>query len=189
MRKALSKLLKLDHIRSRSASASRDSSRPPAEGEQRSTQSPEPAPEAQAEAVSSSLVEAPSDNVSEKLWSLAYELLAKREPELIQDYELHISSRQADDHESSTDAARLSALSNPESVTKVVQALQDERESRRWKFTVKGKSHKAKDQLEKLVKLLSIADSVVKQAVSTQPYAALAWSAVSVFLPVCNSRE
>lgn len=83
------------------------------------------------------------------------------------------------------EAKRRLILSNPESVTKMLQSLHDQREGNQWTYVIKGKSHKAKDQLEKLTKLLTVADGVVKQAVSTQPYAALAWSAVSIFLPVC----
>lgn len=147
----------------------------------------EPAPESEPAAESSpDVTEAAPRSVSETLWSRAYELLSEREPELVQDYQLHIASREGDEDEAPADAARRALLSNPESVTEVVQALQEERENKQWRFTIKGKSHKAKDQLERLVKLLSIADGVVKQAVSTQPYAALAWSTVSVFLPVCN---
>lgn len=186
MRKAFSKLLKPDRNRSRSVCASRNSLRLPAEGEERSTQTSRPAPEPEPAAESSpDTTEAASCSVSEILWSRAYELLSKREPDLVQDYELHIASREGDEDGAPADAARRAVLSNPKSVTEEVQALQDEREKKKWKFKIKGQSHKAKDQLEKLVKLLTIADGVVKQAASTRPYAALAWSTVSVFLPVC----
>lgn len=65
-----------------------------------------------------------------------------------------------------------------------MKLLQDARESKQWSISIRGKDHKVRDQLEKLVKLLTLCDGVVKQALTAQPYAALAWSAVSIFLPV-----
>ncbi|TQV90490.1 hypothetical protein IF1G_10813 [Cordyceps javanica] len=106
-------------------------------------------------------------------------VLSKREP-------LHVAARQDNQNQATTDAARQPLLSKPESIKKALQSLQDERESKQWRFTVKGKSHKIKDQVEKLVKLLFFADGIVKQAASAQPYAALAWSAVSHFLPLVS---
>ncbi|CEJ93244.1 hypothetical protein VHEMI08849 [[Torrubiella] hemipterigena] len=69
----------------------------------------------------------------------------------------------------------------------MLQHLQEERKTKQWKFTIRSKDHKIKDQLEKLVKFMSLADGIIKQAVSAQPYAALAWSAVSIFLPLIAS--
>lgn len=121
-----------------------------------------------------------SDTVPDNLWSLAYKALLEREPDLIADYERHIGARP----DGQDDAARASVLSSPSSVKSVVKGLQDDRENKQWKVSIRGKDHKVRDQLEKLVKLLTLSDSVIKQALSAQPYAALAWSAVSVFLPV-----
>ncbi|KAJ3491090.1 hypothetical protein NLG97_g5654 [Lecanicillium saksenae] len=192
MRKSLLGLLKRDRSRHRSSSASRESSRPPGEEDRRESQAPglapESGPEPEQEPVAAPpTIEVVSDNVSEDVWSRAFEALSKREPELVQAYGLHMVARHDDPDEATTDAARQSLLSNPESVKKAVQALQDEREGKQWRFTVKGRSHKTKDQVEKLVKLLSFADGIVKQAASAQPYAALAWSAVSVFLPLVSA--
>lgn len=119
----------------------------------------------------------PADTVAENLWSCAYDALSKREPELVKDYERHIGTLR-------DEAAPAATFRSPQSVKDAIEALQDERKSQQWKFSVRSKDHKVRDQLEKLVKLLSFADGIVKQAVSAQPYAALAWSAVSVFLPV-----
>ncbi|KAJ2979425.1 hypothetical protein NQ176_g3262 [Zarea fungicola] len=127
--------------------------------------------------------EADTDSVSEDLWSRAYVALAEREPELVKDYERHIGAWQNEDE---TPAARQAALSNPKSVKETVESLQDARKNKQWKFSVRSQDKKVRDQLEKLVKLLSFADGIIKQAVSAQPYAALAWSAVSVFLPLIS---
>lgn len=131
--------------------------------------------------------EAANDKISDDLWSRAYQALSEREPELLEDYERHIDALQGaavSSTDASSEVARRTLLSSPKSVREVVQALQDERERNQWTFSVRSKGHKVRDQLEKLVKLLALADGVVKQAASAQPYAALAWSAVSIFLPV-----
>lgn len=120
-------------------------------------------------------------SVSEDLWSRAYIALAERDPELVKDYERHIGARRSDD-----EAAGQATLADPRSLKEVVETLQDERKSKQWKFSVRSRDKLFRDLLERLVKLLSFADAVIKQAVSAQPYAALAWSAVSIFLPVCK---
>lgn len=114
-------------------------------------------------------------SVSEDLWARAYKALTEREPELIKDYEKHVEA---------VDGGASGVLTNPESVRALVKSLQERREKAQWKFSVRSKDHKVSDQLEKLVKLLALADGVVKQSLSSQPYAALAWSTLSVFIPV-----
>lgn len=128
--------------------------------------------------------ETSTNTVSEDLWCRAYTALLKQEPELVKDYECHIGARS---DETQTLESRQTALSSPQAVRDVVTALLEERQNKQLKFSVKSKDYKVRDQLENLVKLLSFADGIVKQAVSTQPYAALAWSAASVFLPVCET--
>ncbi|KAJ6783058.1 hypothetical protein PWT90_05383 [Aphanocladium album] len=124
-----------------------------------------------------------NDGVAKSLWAIAYKTLLDKEPNLVADYERHIGARP----EERGDTARASAVLSPESVKGTVQALQADRENKQWKVSIRGKDHKVRDQLESLVKLLTLADSVIKQALSVQPYAALAWSAVSVFLPLLSS--
>lgn len=126
------------------------------------------------------------DQISEDLWSRAYRTLSEREPDLVADYERHIQMRQDDNVDASdlSSACTTQRLSSQKAVKETLEALQNERERKQWKFTIRSKDHKVKDQLEKLVKLLTLADGLVKQAASAQPYAALAWSAASIFLPV-----
>lgn len=143
------------------------------------TVSENPAPDHGEATISANPTAGATRSVSEELWSRAYDTLSKREPDLVQDYGHHMATG-----EDEAEAEQRLILSNPEAVTKMLQSLRDHRESKQWTYAIQGKSHKAKDQLEKLIKLLTVADGVVKQAVSAQPYAALAWSAVSVFLPV-----
>jgi len=75
-------------------------------------------------------------------------------------------------------------LSTPQSVESVVKQLLDDREMKQWRISLLGRDIKVRKEAEKLAKFLLWSDDIVKSAVSTQPYAALAWTAVSVLLPV-----
>ncbi|KAJ5521270.1 hypothetical protein N7527_005385 [Penicillium freii] len=90
-------------------------------------------------------------------WALAYAILQKREPKLVECYQTHLSLAQRNDSVDAADAVDAD-LSNPQSV-----------------------------EPKKLAKFLLWADPVVKNAVSTQPYAALAWAGVSLLLPLLSS--
>ena len=61
-----------------------------------------------------------------------------------------------------------------------------DRENKQWKISFLGHNVKIRKQVESLTKFLQWSDPLVKTAVSTQPYAALAWSGVSLLLPVSS---
>lgn len=125
--------------------------------------------------ISSDDAPAASETMTELLWSQAYQMLRKREEELVVAYESYLSAR-ASDH--------CAAFSSPEAGAELIRRLQEGRDEKQWRVPLGGREHKLRDQVEKLVKLLVFSDAVIKQAVSAQPYAALAWSGVSIFLPV-----
>lgn len=110
-------------------------------------------------------------------WTRAYEIFQNREPELMADYKTHLASLQ-DDHAYSAD------LSTPRSVESIVKQLLEDREKKQWRVPLLRKDIKIREQAERLAKFLLWADPVVKTAVSPQPYAALAWSGVTLLLPV-----
>ncbi|KAF9880905.1 hypothetical protein CkaCkLH20_01947 [Colletotrichum karsti] len=107
------------------------------------------------------------------LWKAAYRLLQEREPDLAAAYADHLLPGSTAD-----------TLTSSDSVASVVEGLQAEREAKQWKFEVRGRSVKVRGQIEKLAKFLVWTDGVVKTAVSAQPCAALAWSAISIFIPL-----
>lgn len=112
-------------------------------------------------------------------WSRAYEILRTREPDLTRDYEKHLTSLQSD-------AATIPGPFNSQSIESIVKKLLDDREKKQWRVSLAGKDINVRDQCERLVKFVLWVDPVVKNAVSAQPYAALAWSGVSLLLPVNN---
>lgn len=85
------------------------------------------------------------------------------------------------------DSATTTDLSTSGSVKSFVEQLLDNREKEQWRVSLMGKELKIRQQAERLVKFLLWSDKLVKDALSTQPYAALAWSGVSLILPVGNS--
>ncbi|KAF7547245.1 hypothetical protein G7Z17_g7857 [Cylindrodendrum hubeiense] len=138
-----------------------------------------PADGPSAQLTSSELVSSPSHDIEP--WSRAYEIFQKREPELTADYEKHLAPSQQGDAAASAD------LSTPESVESIVKRLLEDRENKQWRVSLLGKDIKIREQTERLAKFLLWSDPIVKHAVSSQPYAALAWSGVSLLLPLITS--
>ena len=110
-------------------------------------------------------------------WSRAYEIFQGREPDLMEDYRKHLASLQ-------DDATARADLSTPRSVKCIMEQLLEDREKKQWRVSLLGKDIKIREKTERLAKFLLWSDSVVKNALSAQPYAALAWSGVSLLLPV-----
>ena len=131
-----------------------------------------------AQAATSEIVSPPPNN-NINPWTRSYQIVQKREPELIEDYEKHLNSLQ-DDSSTSVD------LSNQQSIPAAMEHMLQDREKKQWRVSLFGKDVKIRSQTEKLVKFLIWSDPIVKNAVNAQPYAALAWSGVSLLLPVSN---
>ncbi|CAG7957345.1 unnamed protein product [Penicillium nalgiovense] len=121
-----------------------------------------------------------SSSDSDNPWELAYGILQAREPKLVEAYQAHLRLAQ---HDNSVHTN----LSNPRSVQSVMTKLLEDREKKQWRVSLLGKDVKIREQTEKLAKFLLWADPIVKSAVSTQPYAALAWAGVSLLLPLLSS--
>ncbi|KAJ5740823.1 hypothetical protein N7493_000695 [Penicillium malachiteum] len=56
-----------------------------------------------------------------------------------------------------------------------------------WRVSLLGKDVKIREQSEKLAKFLLWSSPIVQSALSSQPYAALAWSGVALLLPLLTS--
>ena len=116
------------------------------------------------------------DDNAKDLWEQACKKAFEEEPALMGDYVRHLKS----------DLGGSVSLSTSQSVESVVKQLLAERESKQWHFSLLGKDIKIREQADNLAKFLVWSDGIVKGAVSAQPYAALAWSAVQILLPVCH---
>lgn len=123
------------------------------------------------------------ESVREQLWSKAYLVFAEKNPDLAKDYRRHIAGDE-DGPDSLSPPPSIEALEN-----KTTQLI-DAREAKQWNISISGKnSINVRSQVEKLAKFLTWSNGIVKDALSSQPYAALAWSGVSLLIPVCCNME
>lgn len=122
------------------------------------------------------------------LWTQAYREFETHQPELAADYSRHlIAFHQGDmsaDVAAISDASARTYLSNLNSTEPLMEQLLQNRAKEQWRIPLLEKDVKFRDQVEKLTKFLLWSDQFVKTAMSTQPCAALAWSGVSILLPV-----
>ncbi|KAJ2989807.1 hypothetical protein NUW58_g3282 [Xylaria curta] len=115
------------------------------------------------------------------VWAEAYEKFAKREPQLANDYNTLLVAIYG------KDTVLLDDSLNPAQVNSIVEQLQVKREEKQWHFSFRGKTVNVRAQAEKLAKVLVWCDGIVKTALTVQPYAALAWSGVSILLPLLTN--
>lgn len=116
---------------------------------------------------------------SPDLWKLAYEKFRNEEPDLVDDYGKHVSGDTADSAD----------LSSRQSVETVLKKLLEDREKKQLKISFLSRNIKIRTQVERFTKFLQWSDPLVKGALSTQPYAALAWSGVSLLLPASSQNS
>ena len=110
-------------------------------------------------------------------WAKAYVIFKNQQRELAADYQEHVQFIHGT-------AGRSVDFTSPRSVNLLVAQLLNDRDNRQWQIPF-GDSVRIREQVEKLTKFLLWTEPIVKEAVSAQPYAALAWSGVSLLLPVC----
>lgn len=115
------------------------------------------------------------DAKSKDLWLQAYEALEVREPDLVAAYKRLLAP-------AATDLADPS--SRPELIETIVKSKLQDREANQLVINLGTKPVKVREQGEKVIKFILWSKDIVSQALSAQPYAALAWSGVSILLPV-----
>lgn len=97
-------------------------------------------------------------------------MLQQKEPQLVQTFEQLLGT----------------SFTSVDQIQSIVQARLDRREERQWIIAVAGKSIKVREKGERLIKFILWSKDIVASAVSTQPYMALAWSGITMLLPVCR---
>lgn len=127
---------------------------------------------------SSDVAAAEDGRQSKDLWMHAYEALKLRNPELVIAYERHLAS--ADISHTSSASPSLS----PELIEAIVKKKLEDREAKRLVVRLGEEPIKVREQGEKVIKFIIWSNGFISAAVSAQPYAALAWSGVSILLPV-----
>ncbi|KKO97167.1 hypothetical protein THAR02_10726 [Trichoderma harzianum] len=110
-------------------------------------------------------------------WALAFKLAQERESNLMLAYEEYLFSLQGDN-------AASGDISTPEIIQSIVKRTIEDEEKKSWRVSLFGADYEVRIQVERLIKFLLWSDSIVKVAMSSQPYSSLAWSGVSLLLPL-----
>ncbi|KAL6714270.1 hypothetical protein ACLMJK_007693 [Lecanora helva] len=125
-----------------------------------------------------------NDPISSKdLWGLAYRVLKHREPDLAEAYERVIAS-----HVTNSTSGPITI--NPDFIQDFVTSQIKFREASQWVWTLRERTIKVREQCEKIIKFIIWSKDLVSSALTAQPYAALAWSGVTLLLPLfLNSSQ
>lgn len=102
----------------------------------------------------------------------AYKALEIRDPDLVANYARHL------------DPAWDSSTAPTQSALDFIQQKLQDKEVKKWVFHLGSESIKVREQGEKIIKFILWSNRFISAAVSARPYAALAWSGVSILLPV-----
>lgn len=109
------------------------------------------------------------------LWEAALDLLKQRNEKLVDKYMACIG---IDDGQPA----------DPDSIAQAIQALMDKRDSKKWRISISGnKSFEVRDSAEVLLHFLKLSSGIITDAVQSQPYMALAWSAVGIIIPIIQA--
>lgn len=123
-------------------------------------------------------VTAEDEERSKDLWMHAYESLKLRDPDLVIAYERHLASGYI-----SHTASAPPSLS-PELIESIIKPKLDDRDAKRLVVRLGREPIKVREQGEKVIKFILWSSTFISTAISAQPFAALAWSGVSILLPV-----
>ncbi|KAK5993626.1 Vegetative incompatibility HET-E-1-like protein [Cladobotryum mycophilum] len=128
------------------------------------------------------------DNASyDDLWAEAFRKFEARESDLAADYTRHLKAFH--NSGSNNSGGSTNFLSNATSAEALMRGLLADREKKQWRVPLLEKDVKIRAQIEKLTKFCLYTDEIVKQAFSAQPHAAMAWSGVSILLPLITSGK
>jgi hypothetical protein len=127
----------------------------------------------------------PLDNLSfdddTDLWTRAYGEVQNREAKLMKSYMKHLNDLKA-----VGDLITDGDLLDPIYIESTVNQLMNIRETKKIQVMIPRANTEIQEEIEKLAKSLIWSDEVVRAASKTQPYVALAWSGVSIFLSVSD---
>ncbi|MCJ1276426.1 hypothetical protein MMC21_004231 [Puttea exsequens] len=110
------------------------------------------------------------------LWALAYENLQKANPELIQKFNYYLGTSTAD-----VDDGKLCLSAIDEATHRALEEIQMAKNAKEKPNKMSAAMRKS---FEQIIKIVSASNGFISSAVSTNPYAALAWTGVSLLLPL-----
>jgi hypothetical protein len=121
------------------------------------------------------------------LWKQAYHALAKRDGTLVKAFRDYLAK------EFLLEDVERDIMLDAKAVASIISRLVQKREDKQWRLKFSNSlmdvDISIRDQGEKLLKFTMWSDQIVKTALSSQPYAGLAWSVVSMVLPVSSTSS
>ena len=117
----------------------------------------------------------------EDLWKNAYEALKARDRDLVEVYTLSLAAL----NDVQINCAQTSPPDlSPNEINIIVKQRLESLEKQQLMIHLRGKPIKVREQGEKVIKFILWSNDFISTALSAHPYAALAWSGVSILLPV-----
>lgn len=106
------------------------------------------------------------------LWEPAHKIFREQEPDLAKDYNKLLFGN----------ATAVEGTLSRQFVETGLKKLLEDREKQQVKISFSDHNLEIREQVERLTKFLKWSYPLVKDALNSQPYAALAWSGISLFL-------
>jgi hypothetical protein len=119
-----------------------------------------------------------------ELWNQAYDDLKRDEEKLVSDYQSVLSSDLAMTMITPTLMIMGSKEERQQQMAALLARKVEEAKKKTWKLKFGGKEIPVKEVVESVVGIISWADDYISGALSTNPYASVAWGGVSLLLPV-----
>ena len=119
-----------------------------------------------------------ANTATDDLWAEAYEECKLRENDLVDRYEKHMKAYTSTAFEDPFSPGKIAGL---------IKAQRRDLDAQRLTLRLRGKSIVIREQGENIVKFVLWFNSTISSALASQPYASLAWSAVSIMLPVSDN--
>jgi hypothetical protein len=124
-----------------------------------------------------------------ELWNQAYDDLKRDEEQLIKDYQSVLSSDMSMTMITPTLMTMGSSEERQQQMAALLARKVEETKKKTWKLKFGGKEIPVKDVVESVVGIISWADDYISGALSTNPYASVAWGGVSLLLPVSPNHQ
>lgn len=115
---------------------------------------------------------------SKDLWMHAYEILKLRDPELVAAFEGCSTSTDV------THTASASSALSPDLIDSIIKSKLEDHEAKRLVVRLGKEPIKVREQGEKIIRFIISSNTFISTAIDAQPFAALAWSGVSIILTV-----
>lgn len=119
-----------------------------------------------------------------ELWARAYTSLKTRQEQLVQEFEQYVKSLSSSDNSTPTGDDANERPFDAALVEEVYEKRKKELEDGQWGVKFHGQKVVVRKQVERLFRFAIWSDKIITPALSAQPAAAMAWSAVSIALPV-----